>query len=438
MPDGWAWSRIASLVSINLGLTHTPKYVESGIPFYSVKDISNGYLDESNPKYVSQEEFNTFLEGAKPRKGDIIFCRVGTIGKPHIVNVDYPFGIFVSVGFFRKYSDRINSKYIMDWMNSSLFYEQVDYNVKGGVIKNLNTGWLSEFLIPIPPEKEQQQIVSLNEEIVSKIELLETNKIELQSAINKSKSKILDLAIHGKLVPQDINEEPASVLLDKLRTEKEEKIAKGELKRDKNDSYIYKGSDNCYYEKLNGKEICIDDEIPFEIPENWTWKRGREIFLPMFTRTPGKSGSFKYIDIDAIDNKQHKITIPKTIEAIKAPSRASRGVDTGDVLFSLVRPYLENIALIKEEHADCIASTGFYVCRPNKAVFPEYLFYLMTSNYVIKGLNEFMKGDNSPSISGDDVAKWLYPIPPIEEQKRIVRIINELHTVLDKIQTNVI
>lgn len=189
---------------------------------------------------------------------------------------------------------------------------------------------------------------------------------------------------------------------------------------------------------MNGKEICIDDEIPFEIPENWTWKRGREIFLPMFTRTPGKSGSFKYIDIDAIDNKQHKITVPKKIEATKAPSRASRGVDIGDVLFSLVRPYLENIALIKEEHADCIASTGFYVCRPNKAVFPEYLFYLMTSNYVIKGLNEFMKGDNSPSISGDDIAKWLYPIPPIEEQKRIVRIIKELHTDLDQIQTNVV
>ena len=189
---------------------------------------------------------------------------------------------------------------------------------------------------------------------------------------------------------------------------------------------------------MNGTENCIDDEIPFEIPANWTWKRGKEIFLPMFTRTPGKTGTFKYIDIDAIDNKQHKITIPKTIEAINAPSRASRGVEAGDVLFSMVRPYLENIALIKEEHAACIASTGFYVCRPNKAVYPDYLFYLMTSTYVIKGLNEFMKGDNSPSISGDDITKWLYPIPPIEEQKRIVSCIKRLYMDLDQIQTNVI
>lgn len=99
---------------------------------------------------------------------------------------------------------------------------------------------------------------------------------------------------------------------------------------------------------------------------------------------------------------------------------------------------MENIALIKEEHADCIASTGFYVCRPNKAVFPDYLFYLMISNYVIKGLNEFMKGDNSPSISGDDIAKWLYPIPPIEEQKRIVLNIEKTFGELDQIQNNVI
>lgn len=189
---------------------------------------------------------------------------------------------------------------------------------------------------------------------------------------------------------------------------------------------------------LNKKEICIDDEIPFEIPANWTWKRGKEIFLSMFTRTPEKTGTFKYIDIDAIDNKQHIITTPKTIEAKNAPSRASRGIESGDVLFSMVRPYLENIALIKEEHADCIASTGFYVCRPNKAIYPEYLFYLMTSTYVIKGLNEFMKGDNSPSISGDEIAKWLYPIPPIEEQKRIVKIINDLFKKLDQIQANVI
>lgn len=177
IPDNWQWCRIAYLVSINLGLTHTPKYVKTGIPFYSVKDISNGYLDESNPKYVTQEEFDSFLDGAKPKKGDIIFCRVGTIGKPHIVNVDYSFGIFVSVGFFRKFSTKIDSRFITNWMNSSLFSDQVEYNVKGGVIKNLNTGWLSDFFIPIPPLAEQQRIVSKIEELFSLLDQIQTNLI---------------------------------------------------------------------------------------------------------------------------------------------------------------------------------------------------------------------------------------------------------------------
>ena len=319
-------------------------------------------------------------------------------------------------------------------------FSTIDFNkyYKGTSVPTVDHDSICELFFGLPPLVEQKEIVKKLFSVFKNIDILEEDKVNLQETVSKTKSKVLDLAIHGKLVPQDANDEPASVLLEKLRTEKEEKIAKGELKRDKNDSYIYKGSDNCYYEKLNGTENCIDDEIPFEIPANWTWKRGKEIFLPMFTRTPGKTGTFKYIDIDAIDNKQHKITIPKTIEAINAPSRASRGVEAGDVLFSMVRPYLENIALIKEEHAACIASTGFYVCRPNKAVYPDYLFYLMTSTYVIKGLNEFMKGDNSPSISGDDIAKWLYPIPPIEEQKRIVSCIKRLYMDLDQIQTNVI
>ena len=195
---------------------------------------------------------------------------------------------------------------------------------------------------------------------------------------------------------------------------------------------------SCYYEKFFGKnDICINDEIPFELPESWEWKRGNEIFHSMTAKIPS-GNNFRYIDIDAIDNKNHKIKNPKVMEVSKAPSRAAREVRNGDILFSLVRPYLENIALVTENYSDCIASTGFYVCRPNNALIPKYAFYIMISQYVIKGLNEFMKGDNSPSINGDDITKWFYPVPPILEQRRIVAKIEELFNVLDKIQTNLI
>ena len=195
---------------------------------------------------------------------------------------------------------------------------------------------------------------------------------------------------------------------------------------------------NCYYEKFEGKsDVCIDNEIPFELPANWQWQRGKEIFSSMTTKIPS-GHNFRYIDIDAIDNHTHRIRYPKVIEVAKAPCRASREVENGDILFSLVRPYLENIALVPEHYSDCIASTGFYVCRPNNTLISKYAFYMMTSQYVVNGLNKFMKGDNSPSITGDDITKWLYPIPPISEQKRIVAKIEEIFNALDDIQKNLV
>lgn len=129
--------------------------------------------------------------------------------------------------------------------------------------------------------------------------------------------------------------------------------------------------------------------------------------------------SFDYIDIEAIDNILHKIRTPKHLPTSKAPSRASRAVKAGSVLFSLVRPYLENIAFVDEKYSDCIASTGFYICTSNGLLLPEYMFSLMLSQYVIDGLNQFMKGDNSPSISMGNIENWLYPIPPLTEQNKI-------------------
>lgn len=172
--------------------------------------------------------------------------------------------------------------------------------------------------------------------------------------------------------------------------------------------------------------------LPFEIPENWTWVRGYSCFKPMESTKPTED-SFIYIDIDAIDNKTHKVINPKTIKKQDTSSRATRKLSTGDTLFSMVRPYLENIAFIDCSLHNCIASTGFYVCKPNALLFPIFCFNLMTSKYVIDGLNSFMKGDNSPSINNENILNWLYPIPPFEEQIRITKTINSLYTMLDKI-----
>ena len=233
----------------------------------------------------------------------------------------------------------------------------------------------------------------------------------------KLRQKILDLAIHGKLVPQDPNDEPASVLLEHIKAEKERLIKEGKIKGSKKSA---KASDTPHYEN-----------VPFEIPSSWVWTTGNEIFSPLRSCIP-QGDTFIYVDIDAIDNKVNIINNTKIMRTADAPSRATRYTKAGDVLFSMVRPYLRNIAIVPEN--GWIASTGFYVCSPSKLLLSQYCYYLMLSDYVVDGLNQYMKGDNSPSINNSHILSWLYPIPPLTEQQRIVKEIERWFASIDEIE----
>ena len=177
--------------------------------------------------------------------------------------------------------------------------------------------------------------------------------------------------------------------------------------------------------------LVPESEQPYSVPGNWCWTKGRAFLKPMETKHP-EGEVFRYIDIDAIDNKKQQVTEPKTLLVKDAPSRASRKLRTGDTIFSMVRPYLMNIAYIDETISNSIASTGFYVCTPAENVYPLYLYYLMTSPYTVEGLNRYMKGDNSPSIRKDDIENYPYPISLLAEQQRIVDRIESLFAKLDE------
>ena len=262
----------------------------------------------------------------------------------------------------------------------------------------LSVAVINDVCIPIPPRKEQERISKEIEHWFDLIDQIEQGKSDLQTIIKQTKSKIIDLAIHGKLVPQDPNDEPAIELLKRINPD-------------------FTPCDNGHSEKL---------------PKNWTWAKGINIFLPMKSTKP-KDEEFQYIDIDSIDNKRQIINGIKTLKTSKAPSRASRYTQKNDVIFSMVRPYLRNIAKVINDN--CIASTGFYVCSPTpKLLNSDYCYYLMISEYVVNGLNQFMKGDNSPSISKGHIDEWLFPLPPFAEQQRIVQKIEALFSVLDNIQ----
>ncbi len=225
------------------------------------------------------------------------------------------------------------------------------------------------------------------------------------------KNSILQEAIEGRLVPQDPNDEPASVLLDKIRKEKEKLVKEGKLK------------------KKDLQEAPIsEDEIPFKIPENWEWCRLFFLTYNHGQKTP--SDTFSYIDISSIDNNQQKLFCnEKIIEAKNAPSRARKIVKEGDVIYATVRPYLHNMCIIDKNFTkEPIVSTGFAVLSCIKGLYNKFLLYYLLSPTFDSYANDRnnAKGIAYPAINDKKLYNGLVPLPPLAEQHRIVEKIEEL------------
>ncbi len=403
VPDNWVWCRLDDLAFYKKGpfgssLTKA-MFVQKGDDTYKVYEQKNAIQKdhELGSYYISKEKYCS-LSSFAVHPYDIIVSCAGTIGETYVLPQNIQEGIInQALMLIRLYNREIERFYLLyfDFILKQEAYKES----KGTAIKNIPPfDVLKNFLIPIPPKEEQNRILSEVDKWMSFVNAIETNSNDLQTIIKQTKNKILDLAIHGKLVPQDPNDEPAIELLKRI-----------------NPDFI--PCDNGHSEKL---------------PQNWVWVKGKNIFLPMKSTKP-KNNEFQYIDIDSIDNKQQIINEIKTIKTANAPSRASRYTQKNDVIFSMVRPYLRNIAKVVTDN--CIASTGFYVCSAIPQILnSNYCYYLMVSDYVVNGLNQFMKGDNSPSINKGHIDEWLFPLPPLTEQQRIVQKIEELFSVLDNIQ----
>ena len=322
-----------------------------------------------------------------------------TTGVVTLNNLDEQFSLLSSVALIKP-NKNISNKYLLYYLQSPLCYDSVRGSMKGVGITRITLKQIEKWELPLPPLSEQERIVCQIENWLSLIDTIEKGKENISIALKQAKSKILDLAIHGKLVPQDPNDEPARELL----------------------------------KRINPKaEITCDNPQYGKLPSGWCLTEGKYLYKPMKSAKP-KGLAFNYIDIDSIDNTKQRIDSVKVVKTENAPSRASRYTQKGDIVFSMVRPYLKNIAMIPDN--DCIASTGFYVCSPSDVAVDKYCYYLMISDYTVNGLNQYMKGDNSPSINKGDIDSWLFPIPPLQEQHRIVAKIEELFAQLDKIEAS--
>ncbi|MCE9050991.1 restriction endonuclease subunit S [Bacteroides fragilis] len=403
LPKGWEWCKLEDIAYVASGSTPAKTcFVEkAGIPYIKMYNLRNQQIDfDYHPQYITEDTHNGKLQRSRTEVGDLIMNIVGPpLGKLALIPPTLPQANFNQAAVLIRpymYKD-ILALYLKSYLEEMSEIDSVTTRGSVGQV-NISLTQSQNMRIPLPPLAEQHRIVVEIERWFSLISIIESGKNDLRDTIKQAKNKILNLAIHGKLVPQDPNEEPASKLL----------------------------------KRINPKtEITSDNGHKWKLPQSWCWAKGRQIFLPMKSTKP-HNDEFLYIDIDSIDNKRQIINKIKSIKTANAPSRASRYTQKGDVVFSMVRPYLRNIAKVSVD--GCIASTGFYVCSPIDDLNSEYCYYLMISDYVVTGLNQFMKGDNSPSINKSHIDEWLFPLPPFPEQQRIVQKIEKLFSLLDHIK----
>ena len=276
LPKGWAWSRLHPL-TIKIGAGSTPTggaavYSNSGIKFIRSQNVYDNGLVLNDVAYIS-EEINQKKSGSIVKPQDILLnITGGSIGRCALVPDDFDIANVNQHVLIIRLVELNLRQYIHSVIISPYIQEQILSKQVGSGRGGLSAETTSSFLIPIPPIQEQYAIQDKLQQCVSSVSEIAVEKTNIISFILKAKDKILDLAIRGQFVPQDPNDEPASVLLDRIRAEKEELVKQGKIKRDKKESIIFKGEDNSYYEKMaDGKLHCLDDQLSFELPEGWEW-----------------------------------------------------------------------------------------------------------------------------------------------------------------------
>ena len=395
--------------------------------FVRTVDLSDNFKGDLS--YIDKESYD-FLEKSKLYGGELMLSNIGaSIGKvfkvPHL---DTPMSLAPNAIILRFFND-ITCDYFEYVFKSFVGQNYLQFLSGGAAMPKFNKTDLRAMIVPVPPIKEQERIVESVKNTFLGIDDLDISYSGLANTIQSVKSKILDLAIRGKLVPQDPNDEPASVLLERIRAEKEELIKQGKIKRDKKESVILKGDDNSYYEKIGDEITCIDDELPFEIPDSWCWARLNCISINYDSyRKP----------VNSYDRKNR--VLGKSKDELYPYYGATGQIGfIDDFLFNGeyillgedAAPFLDKKAqkayMIKgkswvNNHAHILQSL----------VFPEYLTNCLNSidyfNYVY--------GTTRLKLTQENMNRILVPVPSIEEQRKIAQAINNLFVLIESIKAS--
>ena len=443
IPESWEWVRLGSIGETNIGLTYKPsdKVDErNGIAVLRSNNIQKGKIDYNDMIYVSCN----VPERAMIGKGDILICaRNGSrslVGKSAIVDMDgMAFGAFMAK--YTSFLSGMLNAYILMFIESPVFRCQLD-GVKTETINQITQNMIREQLIPIPPLEEQLRINKKLAEIMPYIEKYGTEHLEVTN-LNDTfpaslKKSILQEAVQGKLVPQNPSDEPAFVLLERIRAEKERLIQEGKIKRNKYESVIYR-RDNSHYEKRGSEEVCIDDEIPFEIPENWCWCRLRSFGIFSSGKTPSmQNPDYWNGTVPWVSSKDMKKPVINDSEMhiTELAAETMQLYPAGTLLLVARSGILRRLLPL------CILGVDSTINQDIKAFT---LYDTKTSPwiyYAIKAfepyiLKELVKSVTTvESLKFDEFISMLIPIPPEKEQIRIIVALKDALSLLTPLSKN--
>ena len=430
IPDSWEWVRLGTLLGIISDGTHkTPNYVENGVPFLSVQNISKGYFDFTKVKYITEDEHRKLCERVAPQAGDILFCRIGTLGKAIRCTLNIEFSIFVSLGLLRPIDPSVTD-YLVFTINSPLGERWIQENKVGGGTHTykINLSDIPNMLIPLPPYQEQNRIFTKLQELKPILheygkteERLDSLSEGFPEALKKS---ILQEAVQGKLVPQDPTDESAEDLLERIRAEKQRLIKEGKIKKDKHESVIFR-RDNSHYEKLDGTERCIDDKLPFEIPDTWIWTRLNTLGYTQTGNTPStahpeyRGDYIPFITPGDIADGSIDYTNQGLSEVGK---NVARVCPADSILQVCIGGSIGKAALSISEvtfNQQINAITPIFASS-------KYVFAVLTSFAFLSAMKESAGGTATPILNRSLWDKMYIPVPPLAEQNRIVQRIEEL------------
>ena len=438
IPESWEWVRLGIISTYN----QTKQKINAKDADFSMWGLDLEDIEKGGRLLVKKTVGERKAVGDKTifNKGDILYSKL----RPYLLKilVAPDSGICTpEIVPFTVYGG-ISAEYIVNFLKSPYADGLVNGETYGIKMPRAGTETMISLLVPLPPLAEQHRIVAKIEELLPFIEKYEQAETKL-TALNKSfpemlRKSILQEAVQGKLVPQNPDDEPASVLLKRIRAEKQELIKQGKIKKSKHESIIVT-RDKIPYEIIDGKERCIADEVPFEIPESWEWARifsiGAIIRGSGIKRTEtinkGKP-CIRYGELYTTYNIQFSNTVSFVSDNL---FEKCKKITTGDLLFTLTgenKPDIaKTITYIGEKEVAIGGDLAYWTCHGMNSL---YLTYFMCSPYAVNCKIKLATGDIIVHISGEKIGSILMPVPPLPEQKRIVEKIEELMTFCEKLK----